>query len=58
MARKTKDRKPLSLRSRIIDLIIEEGPRQLKGMPGVLGVSYQRHYCGKLVLLVLTIWLI
>ena len=41
MARKKKREKQPGLRSLIVTLITDEGPRKLKGMSRILGSSYQ-----------------
>jgi hypothetical protein len=41
MARKKKRKKQPTLRSLIVSLIVEEGPRKLSGMTRILGSSYQ-----------------
>ena len=41
MARKKKKQKQPTLRSLIVSLIVEEGPRKLSGMTRILGASYQ-----------------
>jgi len=41
MARKKKRKRQPTLRSLIVSLIVEEGPRKLSGMTRILGSSYQ-----------------
>ncbi len=41
MAAKKKNKKQPNLRSRIVNLIMEQGPRPQKGMPKILGAYYQ-----------------
>lgn len=41
MAPKKKNKKQPNIRSRIVNLIVENGPRPQRGMTSILGISYQ-----------------